>query len=313
MCDLIPVSQRQTALSFWILLLRVFISPCDSCLSPLVAYVGNLAHSVWAILFFKSKALQLCWLLIPSSKKTLQTEKMSPFFEVEVFSDFFQCLCIRETAIILFFLPKCRQYFLPSFLSLGFLSFPDVGVKTSSHLSYVISSYPTVSHPCPGWSQPQALHQSNACAICWLLSARNFCSELSLVLCKKQNHEWGWHREGFSPDSSKGLCSQIRDSDSALLSQVSMQRISSTRGSCNPFRQPFEQPRSSLTEPDVTSGTLETVNHPFCLVLADRSKRFCTKLQSGYRKVISLVIIWNVSSFGKSGASEVWNLPVIFK
>lgn len=46
MCDLIPVSQRQTALSFWVLLLGVFICPCDSCLSPLVAYVGNLAHTL---------------------------------------------------------------------------------------------------------------------------------------------------------------------------------------------------------------------------------------------------------------------------
>lgn len=70
--------------------------------------------------------------------------KMTPFFKAEIFSDFSQYLCIRATAITLFFfLPKCGQRLLPSFLSLGFLSFPSVGVKTSSHVSYVISSYPT--------------------------------------------------------------------------------------------------------------------------------------------------------------------------
>lgn len=122
----------------------------------------------------------------------------------------------------------------------------------------------------------------------------------------------GWHGEGFSPDSSKGVCSQMHDSDSALLGQVSVQRISSTRGICNPFRQLFEQPRSSLTEPDVTSGTLETVNHPFYLVLADRSRRFFKKIPTiRLQQIILLIIIWNVSSFGKSWASGVWNLCII--
>lgn len=38
---------------------------------------------------------------------------------------------------------NCRENILPSFLSLAFLSFVCLGVKTSCHLSYAISSYPT--------------------------------------------------------------------------------------------------------------------------------------------------------------------------
>lgn len=45
-CDLIPVSQRQTLLNFWVLLLGVFICLCGSCLSPLAAYVASLAHTL---------------------------------------------------------------------------------------------------------------------------------------------------------------------------------------------------------------------------------------------------------------------------
>lgn len=66
--------------------------------------------------------------------------EMSPFFKVEIFSDFSQCLCITATATVVFFLSK---YLLPSFLSLGFLSFPNVGVETSSHVTSVICSHAT--------------------------------------------------------------------------------------------------------------------------------------------------------------------------
>lgn len=142
MCDLIPVSQRQTALSFWVLLLGVFICPCDSCLSPLVAYAGNLAHTLSNLCPSNQRLCSCVGFSIPAAKTPFKRMKLSPFFKVEIFSDFSQYLCIRTTAIILFFLPKCRQYLLPS-LSLGFLSFPSVGVKTSSHVSSVISSYPT--------------------------------------------------------------------------------------------------------------------------------------------------------------------------
>ena len=157
------------------------------------------------ILSFEAKAcktLQLCWLLISSSKEHLrQTMKMSPFFKAEVFSrGFCSCLCIRATAITFFF--NCRENLLPSFMSLAFLSFPSVGVKTSSHLSYVISSYTTElviplldDHSHGLWARTIPALCIGSCPP--EISA----PELSIVLRKSQNHEGAWHGEWFSPDS----------------------------------------------------------------------------------------------------------------
>lgn len=86
---------------------------------------------------------------------------------------------------------------LSSFMSLAFLSFPSVGAKTSSHLSYVISSYPTElaiplldDHGCGLWARTIPVPYVGPCP--WEISA----PELSIALRKSQYHEGAQHREG---------------------------------------------------------------------------------------------------------------------
>lgn len=86
---------------------------------------------------------------------------------------------------------------LSSFMSLAFLSFPGVGVKTSSHLSCVISSYPTElviplldDHSCGLWAR--TIPVSYVGPYPWEISA----PELSIVLHKSQYHEGAQHTEG---------------------------------------------------------------------------------------------------------------------
>lgn len=99
----------------------------------------------------------------------------------------------------------CKNLFLfllPPFLPLAFLSFPSVGVKTSSHLSCVISSCPTesflpstITAVVPGLEQ-YLLH------ILALVHQKFLLQRLSsIVLHNDQDHEGAQHGQGFSPDS----------------------------------------------------------------------------------------------------------------
>lgn len=92
------------------------------------------------------------------------------------------------------------------FYVLAFLSFPSVGIKTSSHLSCVISGYPTElviplldDHSHGLWARTIPVPYVGSCPP--EISA----PELSIVLCKSQNHEGAQQGEGYSPDSERTL------------------------------------------------------------------------------------------------------------